>query len=62
MSYANTILDRINTIGKLDNQFKNTFENPEEVKVEPFNEVTETKEGIQFTIPACSVLHLAVSL
>lgn len=41
---------------------KNTFENPEEVKVEPFNEVTETKEGIQFTIPACSVLHLAVSL
>ena len=28
MSYANTILDRINTIGKLDNQFKNTFENP----------------------------------
>ncbi len=41
---------------------KNTFENPEEVKVESFNEVTETKEGIQFTIPACSVLHLAVSL
>lgn len=26
MSYVNTILDRINTIGKLDNQFKNTFE------------------------------------
>ena len=28
MSYANTILDRVNTIGKLDNQFKKAFDNP----------------------------------
>ena len=39
---------------------KNTFEDPNCVKVEPFEQVTITEHGFKFTIPACSVLHLAV--
>ena len=41
-------------------QDKNTFEAPETVGVQNFDGVQATKEGISFTIPACSVLHIAV--
>ena len=41
-------------------QDKNTFEAPETVGVQGFDGVQATKEGIYFTIPACSVLHIAV--
>ena len=41
-------------------QDKNTFEAPETVGVQGFDGVQATKEGIAFTIPACSVLHIAV--
>lgn len=41
-------------------QDKNTFEAPETVCVQGFDGVQATKEGISFTIPACSVLHIAV--
>ena len=41
-------------------QDKNTFEAPETVGVQAFDGVQATKEGISFTIPACSVLHIAV--
>lgn len=41
-------------------QDKNTFEAPETVGVQTFDGVQATKEGISFTIPACSVLHIAV--
>ena len=41
-------------------QDKNTFEAPETVGVQAFGGVQATKEGISFTIPACSVLHIAV--
>ena len=40
-------------------QDKNTFEAPETVGVQGFDGVQATKEGISFTIPACSVLHIA---
>ena len=39
---------------------KNTFEAPEVVKVEAFDQVEKTDKGIAFTIPACSVMHIAV--
>lgn len=38
----------------------NTFEAPDTVHVEAFDSVQITPEGLKFTIPACSVLHLAV--
>ena len=41
-------------------QDKNTFEEPETVGVQGFDGVQATKEGISFTIPSCSVLHIAV--
>ena len=41
-------------------QDKNTFEAPETVGVQGFDGVQAAKEGISFTIPACSVLHIAV--
>ena len=41
-------------------QDKNTFEEPETVGIQGFDGVQATKEGISFTIPACSVLHIAV--
>ncbi len=41
-------------------QDKNTFEAPETVGVQNFTGVQATEEGISFTIPACSVLHIAV--
>ena len=39
---------------------KNTFEDPECVKVEEFDKVEPVHGGLKFTIPACSVVHLAV--
>lgn len=38
----------------------NTFEDPEVVKAEPFMGAEITEQGLRFTVPACSVLHLAV--
>lgn len=38
----------------------NTFEEPDVVKTENFDKVTVTDKGLSFTIPACSVIHLAV--
>ncbi|MDY2937766.1 MAG: alpha-L-arabinofuranosidase C-terminal domain-containing protein, partial [Fusicatenibacter sp.] len=40
---------------------KNTFEDPDCVKVQSFDGVSKVHGGIAFTIPACSVLHIAVS-
>lgn len=39
---------------------KNTFEEPEAVHTEVFDDAEITENGLRFTIPACSVLHLAV--
>ena len=39
---------------------KNTFEDPEQVTVKTFEGVEKVHGGIRFTIPACSVLHIAV--
>lgn len=38
----------------------NTFETPDQVHVKEFNEIEKTVEGIKFTIPRCSVLHIEV--
>ena len=38
----------------------NTFENPEQVSIQSFEAVEKVHGGIQFTIPACSVVHIAV--
>lgn len=38
----------------------NTFEDPDKVHVETFGQAEITEEGLKFTIPACSVVHLAV--
>lgn len=38
----------------------NTFEEPETVRAERFDGAVLTEKGLKFTIPACSVLHLAV--
>ena len=39
---------------------KNTFEDPENVVVQSFEGVEKAHAGIKFTIPACSVLHIAL--
>ena len=39
---------------------KNTFEDPNCVTVKEFHDVKVTEQGLQFTIPACSVLHITV--
>ena len=39
---------------------KNTFEDPDQVTVKSFDGVEQVHGGIRFTIPACSVLHIAV--
>lgn len=39
---------------------KNTFKEPENVKKQEFDAVKITDKGLEFTIPACSVLHLEV--
>ena len=39
---------------------KNTFEDPENVTVQFFEGVEKVHAGIKFTIPACSVLHIAL--
>lgn len=36
----------------------NTFENPEQVKTETYTGAKITEEGLAFSIPPCSVLHL----
>lgn len=39
---------------------KNTFEEPEKVRIEKFDNVQITDSGLKFTIPKCSVVHLEV--
>ena len=39
---------------------KNTFDDPENVVVQSFEGVEKVHAGIKFTIPACSVLHIAL--
>ncbi|MCC8137048.1 MAG: alpha-N-arabinofuranosidase [Clostridiales bacterium] len=39
---------------------RNTFESPETVKMTAFDDIKRTENGLRFTIPACSVIHLAV--
>lgn len=39
---------------------KNTFEETDKVCVKEFSGVQVTEKGLKFTIPACSVLHVAV--
>lgn len=48
----------------LTNEMKahNTFDDPNKVHPVAFKDCTITNEGIKFTIPACSVLHLALEV
>ena len=46
--------------GKMDD--KNTFDDPEAVKVKEMTDVKAEADQIRFTIPACSVIHLEVTL
>lgn len=39
---------------------KNTFEDPDCVTIRKFEQLQITEQGLKFTIPACSVLHLEV--
>ncbi len=41
---------------------KNTFEDPEKVTVKPFDQVKVEGTELSFTIPACSVLHLELTM
>ena len=43
-------------------QAHNTFDDPEAVHTERFDRVEIGEQGLKFTIPACSVLHLAVEI
>jgi len=38
----------------------NTFEQPTNVKIEEFNDITVLDNTLRFTIPACSVMHITV--
>ncbi|MBS5951798.1 MAG: alpha-N-arabinofuranosidase, partial [Clostridium sp.] len=38
----------------------NTFDNPNLVNIKEFNDFTVTKEGLNFTIPKCSVMRFIV--
>ena len=38
----------------------NTFEDADRVCVKEFSDIQITDKGLKFTIPACSVLHIAV--
>ena len=40
----------------------NTFEQPDAVHTEKFDQVEVSGQSLKFTIPACSVLHLAVEI
>jgi alpha-L-arabinofuranosidase len=57
--FAETTIHRI-TGRILQNEARayNTFDCPEKVKIEEFTTYQKTEKGLQFTIPACSVLHL----
>lgn len=46
--------------GKMDS--KNTFDNPDEVKEESFDAITFEKDKIKYTIPACSVMSIEVTV
>ena len=46
--------------GKMDAH--NTFDNPDEVKIEEFKNVSFKNDKIRYTIPPCSVIHLEVTV
>ena len=41
-------------------QAHNTFEEPDKVREEAFHDVALTDRGVNFTIPACSVVSLEI--
>ena len=43
-------------------QAHNTFENPDVVHPEKFDKVEIAGGNLKFTIPACSVMHLAIEI
>ena len=46
---------------KQDVRAYNTFDNPENVKIEEYNGVTKTADGISFNIPPCSIMEIVLS-
>ena len=50
------------TILTNDMDAHNTFDNPDKVVTKDFNDYKITKKGIDFRIPACSVLHLEIEI
>ena len=50
------------TILTNDMKAHNTFEDPDKVHPVEFSKYQVTEKGLQFTIPACSVLHLEVEI
>lgn len=50
------------TILTSDKNAHNTYENPDNVHPTEFTKYQVTEKGLQFTIPACSVLHLEVEM
>ena len=40
---------------------KNTFQQPDNIKKKPFEEIETAKACLKFEIPACSLIHLAVT-
>ena len=38
----------------------NTFDNPDQVKTIPFDSAKVGEKGLQFHIPACSIIHLEI--
>ncbi|MCC8103972.1 MAG: alpha-N-arabinofuranosidase, partial [Clostridiales bacterium] len=39
---------------------KNTFEDPDAVKITEMQDIQITESGLKFTVPACTVAHLTV--
>lgn len=46
---------------KQDVRAYNTFDNPENVKIEEYSGVTKTADGISFNIPPCSIMEILLS-
>ena len=46
---------------KQDIRAYNTFDNPENVKIEEFGGVTKTENGISFNLPPCSIVQLVLA-
>ena len=44
--------------GKINDH--NTFEDPDKVKPESFDDITLDNGNLKFSIPACSVMHIQI--